>query len=238
VAIFFVRITRQWRDFSFYEGFKMPQYKWLVSDTDSCFACTRWNNKIFNKLTDVPDLPVHPHCRCRIQLIHSPQEKRLDEVGQELNRLKQQSDKDLYDLSTLILIPFLFERLVSAAKNLYSDVAQAIKTLDIFWENYWAMREADFIGSDTYFHSKSNAEAAQLGDTGEATAKFISDAREFIDYYKNIHLKKLSLEATIEDATKDQRANVFGREQGRNNPNADPRDLSEPLRPEGLDERY
>ena len=216
----------------------MPEFKWVTAGSDSCFACTRWNNKIFSKLSDVPELPVHPQCRCRLKVIPSPQEKELVKVGEELNRLKAQSSQDVYDLSALTLIPFLFERLLEAARVLLGEVAQSVQTLGIFLENYLKMREADFIGADEYFHSKANAEAAQLGDTAEATAKFISDTREFIDYYKNLHLKKLSLEATIEDAAKDQRANAFGRGQGRKNPNADARDLVEPLRPEGLDERY
>jgi hypothetical protein len=216
----------------------MPQFKWLTSGSDSCFSCTRWNNKVFSKIADVPDLPVHPHCRCRLQVIYSPQEQEFVKIGDELNRLKEQSRQDSYDLSGLILIPLLFERLLDAAKNLLSEVEQSIQTLNIFWDNYWSMREANFIGADKYFHSKANAEAAQLGKTGEEIAKFISDAREFVDYYTNLHLKKLSLQATIEDARKDQQANLFGREQGRNNPNLDARDLVRPLRPEGLDERY
>lgn len=132
----------------------------------------------------------------------------------------------------------MFERLVEAARSLYSDVEQAVKTLDVFWNNYTAMREANFKGADDYFHSKANAEAAQLGETGEKVAKFISDTREFVDYYNNLHLKKRSLQATIEDAAKDQRANIFGREQGRKNPDTVARDLIESLRPKGLDERY
>lgn len=216
----------------------MPQFKWITEGSDSCFSCTRWNNKIYKKISEVPDLPVHPNCRCRIQVIPSQQDLDFIKIGEELKHIKEQSQKDLYDLSAFVVIPFLLERLIEAASDLRDKIEQGLPTLKIFWDNYWAMREADFIGADEYFHSKANAEAAQLGEKGEAMAKFISDAREFIDYYKNLHLKKLSLEATIEDAKKDQKANRFGREQGRKNPHADARDLLEPLRPRGLDDKY
>jgi hypothetical protein len=168
----------------------------------------------------------------------TPQEQEFLKLGDEIARLKEQSRQDLYDLSALSLIPLLFERLIDAAKAMLGEVEQAVQTINIFWDNYQQMKQANTIGADDYFHSKANAEAAQLGETGESTAKFISDAQEFFDYYNNLHLKKLSLEATIQDAAKDQRANAFGREQGRNNPHAEARDLVEPLRPEGLDERY
>ena len=90
----------------------------------------------------------------------------------------------------------------------------------------------------TNTHSKANAEAAQLGSTGEATAKFISDARELIDYYTNIHWKKMSLQATIQDRMEDQNANTYGRNKGRTYPDDDAGELVEQLRPRGLDDRY
>ncbi len=118
----------------------MPQFKWITAGSDSCFACTRWSNKVFSKLYDVPELPVHPNCRCRLKVILSPQEKELVKIGDELNRLKAQSSQDVYDLSALTLIPFLFERLLEAARVLLGEVEQSVQTLGIFWDNYQEMR--------------------------------------------------------------------------------------------------
>lgn len=44
-----------------------------------------------------------------------------------------------------------------------------------------------------YFHAKANCEAAQRGIVGEMIAKAIGDLREFVDSYKNIHIKNIQL---------------------------------------------
>lgn len=56
------------------------------------------------------------------------------------------------------------------------------------------MRDADTHGADKYFHARANCEAAQRGIVGEMIAKAIDDLREFVDSYKNIHIKKYSIE--------------------------------------------
>lgn len=54
----------------------------------------------------------------------------------------------------------------------------------------------------------------------------------------NVHWKKLSLQASVQDSIEDQNANIYGRVQGRQFPDADPGDLVDKLRPRGLDEKY
>jgi len=100
------------------------------------------------------------------------------------------------------------------------------------------MKEANTIGADKYFHSKANAEAAQLGKTAEEVADFISRAREVIDFWKYLLRDKMEVEAIIEDMNKDLKANAYGRKVGRENPDAPAKDLIKIYRPEGLDEKY
>lgn len=38
-----------------------------VCDDNACDACLPYDGTVYS-LTDLPDLPVHPHCRCRIEL--------------------------------------------------------------------------------------------------------------------------------------------------------------------------
>jgi RHS repeat-associated protein len=50
-----------------------------------------------------------------------------------------------------------------------------------FQRNYRAMRAANTIGADKYFHCKANCEAAARGKAGQATARAISNIREYTD---------------------------------------------------------
>lgn len=46
-----------------YKELGVKQVKWIV--TDGCDICNQYKNKIFN-IDDLPDLPVHPNCKCTI----------------------------------------------------------------------------------------------------------------------------------------------------------------------------
>ena len=94
------------------------------------------------------------------------------------------------------------------------------------------------IGADKYFHSKANCEASQLGDFGEITAKAISDLRELTDSFKNVHLKGMTEAESAKDSADDEKANKYGRNQGRNNLNENCGDLVEIYRPNGLPTKY
>ncbi|XP_040265318.1 uncharacterized protein LOC120980340 [Bufo bufo] len=85
---------------------------------------------------------------------------------------------------------------------------------------YNDMRDANWKNSDKYFHARGNYDAAQRGCGGEWAARFISDAREFI--------QTSSSGGGAEDSAADQRANEWGRS-GRD-PNH--------YRPKGLPDKY
>jgi hypothetical protein len=94
-----------------------------------------------------------------------------------------------------------------------------------FLRNYKAMRDANTIGADKYFHCKANCEASQRGSEGKAAAKVISDVREYVDQNVKGDPKSAS------DA--DQVANEYGRAQGSTS-NQACSTLCGPLAPRGL----
>ena len=100
------------------------------------------------------------------------------------------------------------------------------------------MRDANTHGADKYFHAKANCEAAQLGIVGSMIAKAISDLREWIDSYKNIKIKKYTIEESIKDIQADLEANQEGRDLGRQYPTVDPYELLKHRIPNGFPDRY
>ena len=102
---------------------------------------------------------------------------------------------------------------------------QSVGAAKDFVKNYQAMRDANTIGADKFFHCKANCEASQRGAEGKAAATVISDTREFVDQNVKGDPKSAS------DA--DQAANAFGRAQGSNSSQACSTSCS-PLAPRGL----
>ncbi|WP_353411421.1 RHS repeat-associated core domain-containing protein, partial [Pseudoteredinibacter isoporae] len=99
-----------------------------------------------------------------------------------------------------------------------------------FIDNYQDMREANTIGADKYFHCMANCEASQRGNTAEEIAEIISNTREWVDQ---------NIKGDPESASEaDQRANIYGRLQGRNNAGGSCRALCSPFRPKGLERIY
>lgn len=76
-----------------------------------------------------------------------------------------------------------------------------------FTNTYSEMREANWVNSDKYFHSKANFKASQRGPGGEYAAVKMSNLREIIDQRVKGDKREWSLQ--------DQEANRYGRAQGR-----------------------
>lgn len=72
-----------------------------------------------------------------------------------------------------------------------------------FVSTYFEMRNADWVGSDKYFHSKANFDAAMRGDGGHLAAEKMSNLRESFD----MAIKGDKLEWSLQD----QAANRYGR---------------------------
>lgn len=96
-----------------------------------------------------------------------------------------------------------------------------------FARNYRAMRSANTIGADKYFHCKANCEAASRGAWGFAAACNVSNAREKFDQV----VKGDPASASAED----QVANIFGRRNAGSNQCAQ---VCSPFRPNGLSPIY
>lgn len=217
----------------------MVKYKWHTRGSNTCYACKRWDGNVFESIDSVPDLPVHPNCECLIEATEeSKPNPELEKIGDDLRRVKNAASTASKEVSGYQSISWLKERVLSAVRRLLIDLHQFTETVDVFWENYQDMKEANTIGADKYFHSKANAEAAQLGKTDKEVADFISRAREVVDFWKYLLRDKMEVEAIIEDMNKDLKANTYGRKVGRENPDAPVKDLIKIYRPEGLDEKY
>lgn len=123
-----------------------------------------------------------------------------------------------------------FARALDRAEGPSGFLGQVMGANGDFLRNYDAMREANTIGADKYFHCKANSKAAQRGTWGEARAAAISDMREWVD--QMVKGDPASASAA------DQVANAHGRSQARIDPGAMGREACHSLRPQGLDARY
>lgn len=211
------------------------KYKWHSVGSNSCYACTRWDGQTFTNIDDVPELPVHPNCECYIEAIDLEMVE-LEHVGKELASSKTSVEKEMSEVQSSL--KGLAGKVYTEGKEVLEDLKQIYKTFGIFWNNYNDIKEANTIGADKYFHSKANAEAAQLGETAEKTAKLISDIRESIDVYKNILVRKMSFDETMKDGKSDLEANDHGRKVGREHPTGSMEEFLNRYRPEGLDDKY
>ncbi|KAI2558995.1 serum amyloid A-2 protein isoform a preproprotein [Homo sapiens] len=106
-----------------------------------------------------------------------------------------------------------------SSRSFFSFLGEAFDGARDMWRAYSDMREANYIGSDKYFHARGNYDAAKRGPGGAWAAEVISNARE--------NIQRLTGRGA-EDSLADQAANKWGRS-GRD-PNH--------FRPAGLPEKY
>jgi hypothetical protein len=97
-----------------------------------------------------------------------------------------------------------------------------------FIRNYNAMRAANTIGADKYFHCKASCEATKRGELGEEVAKVLGEGRELFD--ENVK----GDDSAQCDA--DRIANARGREGAKSD--ASCQAVCAPLRPPGLSPQY
>lgn len=155
----------------------------------------------------------------------------------EKNKKEQQERNRLLEL---------FNDKLTPAQKLYSTVdglKQKLGAIDDFKRNYHDLKEANTKLSDKYFHAKANCQAAQRGQVGADMARSLSNLRENTDLIKNQYKKnkdgtRMKPSEIIEDYRDDQQANLYGRLQGLQNPNADCKILVDKYRPNGLNKKY
>lgn len=73
--------------------------------------------------------------------------------------------------------------------SLLEGVKQAALAAYDMSKNYFDMKKDNTIKADDYFHCKANYEATKRGVIGEKFAQKVGDAKELVDYYKNILIK-------------------------------------------------
>lgn len=230
-------------------GINNSKYVWHT-EPNACKICQELDGTVYYTKEDIPEKP-HPNCKCTIEEILMDEEAcdcylffdNIDSVLQEAEDLQANIINEQQDIS----------RIQAEYSNSHSDLIQGMindlvsledplntlfQTVSIFLVNYHQMREANTIGADKYFHARANCEAAQKGIVGEMIAKAIGDLREFLDSFKNIYIKKYTLEESLKDIQEDLEANQEGRDLGRKYPTQSPYDLLKHRVPNGLPDRY
>ncbi|HEX9980164.1 MAG TPA: RHS repeat-associated core domain-containing protein [Flavobacterium sp.] len=106
----------------------------------------------------------------------------------------------------------IVEKLKAAARKLKQKTLEAKEFIEDFgggvsdfYNNYSDMKEANWRLSDRYFHSKANFQATMRGPGGQFAAEKLSNVREIFDQ----RIKGDSRQ----DALRDQKANLYGRNQ-------------------------
>lgn len=123
--------------------------------------------------------------------------------------------------------PRLVDDFTRALVRAATSVVGAVRD---FKENYSAMRKANTIGADKYFHCKANCEATRRGPVGELTAKALSAGRELSDILRG--------KSNVDSAQADMDANSRGRSGAQANPEQPCAKACEVDRPRGLPEDY
>lgn len=100
----------------------------------------------------------------------------------------------------------------SKKDNNFAD--QIIGATNDLIKNYFDMKNDNTINADDYFHCKANFEAANRGKYGELTAKYIGDAKERFDYFKN-RMRGISAIDAYSDYLHDIDINNQGRQQAK-----------------------
>jgi serum amyloid A protein len=98
------------------------------------------------------------------------------------------------------------KRLYNELKNDAEFAKDFVGGFKDFIEIYYEMREANWVNSDKYFHSKANYRASIRGQGGVFAAEKLSNLREFFD-------QRWPKYDPLSASLADQAANRYGREQ-------------------------
>lgn len=230
-------------------GVSNIKYIWHT-EPNACKKCQELDGTEYNSKEDIPEKP-HPNCKCYIEEIKDDDEAcdcykffdNIDDVLQEAQNLQNEVYNEKEDINRVVdnyshSNSNLIQGLINDIISLEDPLNTLYQTISIFLVNYYEMRDADTHGADKYFHAKANCEAAQRGVVGEMIAKAIGDLREFVDSYKNIYIKKYTIEESLKDIQEDLEANQEGRDLGRQYPTENPYELLKHRIPNGFPDRY
>lgn len=229
-------------------GISNIKYIWRT-EPNACEKCQELDGTEYNSKEDIPGKP-HPNCKCYIEEVKDDETcdcykffDNIDDILQEAQNLQNEVYNEKEDINRVVdnyshSNSNLIQGLINDIVSLEDPLNTLYQTISIFLVNYYQMRDADTHGADKYFHAKANCEAAQRGIVGEMIAKAIGDLREFVDSYKNIHIKKYTIEESLKDIQEDLEANQEGRDLGRQYPTENPYELLKHRIPNGFPDRY
>lgn len=231
-------------------GISNTTYIWHT-EPGACEECQALDEYKFVTFDDIPARP-HPNCKCKIEQLTDAHNEQCDcyKMIEQMEKLIGQGESLSVEIQSNI------DRIQDVTlnySNTRSDYVQSLindlvaleqpyntlmQTVGIFLTNFTEMKDAATKNADKYFHAKANCEAAQRGLLGEIIAEALSNFREFIDSFRNIKEKHLSIEASLKDIEEDQDANREGRNLGHRHPLIDAYDLLKHRIPKGFPERY
>ena len=229
-------------------GVSFNKYVWRTS-VGACEACQELDGTEYDYEGDIP-APPHPNCMCWIDVIENDENNSTNKSGGNNDeepcdccQVADMLEENIGDAESLIdeLEQEIIntEHIISEIENqtdinnicdpLFDNIEKLndiVKTIGIFISNFLELLEIEDGNCDKYYHAKANCEAAQLGVTGEETAKILSDYKEGFDTGVKAILDSIKLRTDyretlrnkVKDSQEDQNANKEGREKGRNNP--------------------
>ena len=108
-----------------------------------------------------------------------------------------------------------FKNVSASVNNMLNPLGQMLGASWDMGNEYFKMKNHNYIGLDDYHHCKANYNASMRGNLGSHTAKIFGDLKEYIDYFKNIWNKGLTTEEALQDLLHDSSVNQTGIERAR-----------------------
>ena len=192
-------------------------------------------------------------CDCIVRLLYWQEEcnnanleiENLIQEAEDTKLLLEEFIEYLLNYSNDNIIEYineLYNLIQNVATEVYGMISQVIQTIQIFYKNWNELitvskEVGHYVNySAEYYHTKANCEAAQLGDVGEKVATILGYAREGGDIIKDVLVKHQTLEQAFKNSIHDLEVNEEGRRLGKENPNADPRDII--IQPKDLPKKH
>lgn len=105
-------------------------------------------------------------------------------------------------------------------------------------KNYFQMQWDSTIGGDDYFHCKANYEATERGKAGEEFAQKWGNIKEYVDFFRNILEKGLTLGDAFQDLKHDITINADGRQLAKDGVYSSSKEACDKYRVNGINEKY
>lgn len=215
-------------------GISNVKYVWHSENgKNTCDKCKALDGKEFDFEDEVPERP-HPNCKCYVEIVEDKKDKPKDENDEPCDCYKfiEQINELLEKITNLkeaikIRSSYLVEQL-NFDLNLYHEnwgqtileqYASLDNVLGDLASNFVESRENIFENSDKFYHMKANCKVAQREDViSSKIAEGAGNFRESLQLMSALISEEESFEQALKDFQADTRANMIGREIGKNYP--------------------